>query len=177
MEPEIDERAALPLGGSPGLRPFVDWYRVEYPRLVNVVARLVGDRELARDAAAEAFSLALERWENVGAMASPSGWTYRVAFNLARRQGRRLRLERMLLRRPAEPSITGDRTHELWDAVGRLPARQRAAVVLHYGLDISYDSVAEVMGVASGTVAATLAAARRNLAAALGDPTLGADDD
>jgi Sigma-70 region 2 len=52
-----------------------------------------------RDVTAEAFARALERWERVGSMASPGGWTYRVALNVLRRRLRRGALEEHLLRR------------------------------------------------------------------------------
>lgn len=57
----------------------------------------------------------------------------------------------------------------MWDAVRRLPRRQREAIALRYVLDLSEGEVAAVMGVATGTASATLVTARRALAAALKD--------
>lgn len=51
---------------------FEVWYRAEHPRLVAVLALDSADVEVARDAASEAFARALERWERVGTMASPT---------------------------------------------------------------------------------------------------------
>jgi RNA polymerase sigma factor (sigma-70 family) len=145
---------------------FEVWYRREYPRLVSLLIRLGSDIETARDLAAEAFSRALDRWERVAAMASPTGWTFNVALNLQRRHARRARLEAALLARhrlllPEVPD------REIWDAVRKLANRQRTAVALHYLADLPYADVARVMGVTQGTVAATLASARRQLALAL----------
>ena len=53
---------------------------------------------------------------------------------------------------------------EVWDLVRSLPQRQRTAVVLRYVGDLREEDVAAVMGVTRGTVAATLARARRSLA-------------
>jgi RNA polymerase sigma-70 factor (ECF subfamily) len=53
---------------------------------------------------------------------------------------------------------------EWWAAVRALPDRQRAVVVLHYVEDRSVLDVAEVLGIAEGTVKATLSRARRTLA-------------
>lgn len=58
---------------------------------------------------------------------------------------------------------------EIWDVVGTLPIRQRAAIVLRYVVDLSEAEVAEVMGVSRGTVASTLSDARRRLGAILSD--------
>lgn len=152
---------------------FEGWYRDEHPRLVAVLAVECGDVEVARDAASEAFARALERWERVGAMASPSAWTYKVALNFVRRRKRRAGLERVTLRRQAPPAPVppADLSPELWAAVRALPNRQRRAVALRYMADLTEPRIAEVMDVAPGTVAATLHAARRTLAVRLGDPT------
>ena len=53
---------------------------------------------------------------------------------------------------------------ELWQAVGDLPRRQREAVVLRYIGDLTEAQTALAMGIAPGTAAATLSAARRSLA-------------
>jgi RNA polymerase sigma-70 factor (sigma-E family) len=45
-----------------------------------------------------------------------------------------------------------DDRDELWQALGRLPRRQRAVVVLRYFEDLSEAQTAEVLGVSTGTV-------------------------
>jgi RNA polymerase sigma factor (sigma-70 family) len=55
----------------------------------------------------------------------------------------------------------------VWHAVASLPLRQRQAIALRYLLGMTQADVAEAMGVAPGTAAATLHAARRNLAGRL----------
>ena len=44
----------------------------------------------------------------------------------------------------------------LGEAIDQLPERQRLAIVLRYGLDLSLDDVAAAMGCAVGTVKSTL---------------------
>lgn len=153
---------------------FEVWYRAEHPRLVAVLALDSADVEVARDAASEAFARALERWERVGTMASPAAWTYKVALNVVRRHKRRVAMERLALRRQGPQRLVPPAavTPELWAAVRALPSRQRRAVGLRYVADLTEPRIAEVMDIAPGTVAATLHAARKALAASLGDPTL-----
>jgi RNA polymerase sigma factor (sigma-70 family) len=149
-------------------RDFGAWYQAEHGRLVAVLLRLGADPGTAADVAAEAFSRVLERWSSVGVMASPSGWTYQVAFNLVRRRARRATLEAQFLRRQRtreQPAPGG----EIWLAVRVLPPRQRMAVVLHYLVDLPYKDVAEAMGISEGTVAASLSAARRTLGQSLAE--------
>ncbi|MBA2497403.1 MAG: hypothetical protein H0V33_09980 [Acidimicrobiia bacterium] len=69
-------------------REFEPWYRAEHPRLVVSLALACGRMDLAAEAVDEAFVRALERWDRVSAMASPTGWTYRVALNCLRRRER-----------------------------------------------------------------------------------------
>jgi len=105
-------------------------------------------------------------------MDSPTGWTYRVALNLARRRARRAALEKRLLRRiaPVNDALPAEHAIELWDAVRALPPRAREAIALRYTAGLSEAEVAVAMKVAVGTASATLASARRALAVALADP-------
>src|SRR5688500_8919107 len=97
---------------------FVAWYGTEHPRLVSALALATGDGDVARDATDEAFARALERWSRVQHMESPSGWTYRVALNVARRRLRRRGLERRLPTHHATQYVEIQPTdHELWGAV------------------------------------------------------------
>jgi RNA polymerase sigma-70 factor (ECF subfamily) len=161
--------AADPLSKCSGAS-FEDWYRSEYRNITRSLVLITGNTEVAVEAASEACARALEHWERVSAMASPSGWTYTVGLNVARRSLRRAQIEALLWRRPAVAPPLREDAPELWEAVRQLPHRQRVAIVLHYVADLSQKDVASVMGVAEGTVAATLHAARKRLADSLGQP-------
>lgn len=150
---------------------FEAWYRAEHPRLLASLILLTGNLDVARDATDEALARALAHWDRVGAMESPGGWTYRVALNVVRRRQRRAALEqRLLLRRlPVPTFVPPDEAAELWEMVRALPERQRTAVVLRYLADLPEHEIADLMGVARGTVAATLSAARTRLARLLAE--------
>lgn len=146
---------------------FDGWYRAEHPRLLGLLTVVAGDAEIAREATAEAFVRALERWDRVAAMDSPAAWTYRVGVNLVRRRYRRAALEKRLRPDATTPVPPPAVESELWEAVRALPVRQRTAVALRYVCDLPQEEIAVVMNVATGTVSATLTAARRRLAAEL----------
>ena len=151
---------------------FEAWYAREFSRVAATLALAVGDAGLAEEATAEAFARALVRWSQVSRATSPTAWVYTVALNQVRSTLRRLRLERRwALRQRIEP-VAGPREpdSDLWLAVAALPERARTAVALRYVADLTEAEVAAAMGVARGTVAATLHQARKRLAAALGDP-------
>lgn len=148
---------------------FEEWYAREHGSLVRALAVIAGDVDVADEVVAEAFSRAVERWEQVSGLANPTGWVYRVAVNLLRRRWRRSAVERRLLLRRAAltPWAEEELVPELWAALAALPRRQREAVALRYVADLSEAQVADCMGVAEGTASATLTAARRRLAAEL----------
>lgn len=151
---------------------FEPWYRAEHPRVLAALAVVARDPDLAQEVAAEAFARALQHWDRVAAMDSPGGWTYRVALNVLRRRARRAALERRLLPRLVPAPITVPaHAIEVWQVVTGLAPRMRTAVALRYLGGLTEAEVAQVMGVAPGTVAATLHDARRRLAPLLAPDT------
>jgi DNA-directed RNA polymerase specialized sigma24 family protein len=141
---------------------FEVWYRREQPRLVTVLAASTRDVALATEATDEAFARAFERWRRVSQMDSPTGWTYRVALNIVRRRTRRHALERLALGRMRSDDVPGP-TGELWLMVADLPPRQRTAVLLRHVGQLTEQEVADVTGVARGTVSSTLRSAYQRL--------------
>lgn len=148
---------------------FERWYQREHPRLVASLLLVAGDIHVAQDAADEAFARALARWDRVGRMDSPNGWTYKVALNLLRRRGRRAARERELLSRQRPVGEVPAPAGEAWDAVRQLPPRQRTAVVLKYVADLTEEQVGAAMGVSRSTISSSLADARRTLGQLLCD--------
>jgi RNA polymerase sigma-70 factor (ECF subfamily) len=146
---------------------FDEWYRREHPKLAASLLVVAGDLDAATDAVDEAFARALDRWDSVSNMDSPVGWTYRVALNVLRRRMRRAQLERRVVRDIGRVPPLELPDADVWDAVSRLPRRQRTAVVLRYVADLPEADIAKAMGIARGTVAATLSAARQRLLADL----------
>ena len=149
---------------------FDAWYLREAPRLLALVTLAVGDRGLAEEATAEAFARALERWPSVRSKGSPSAWVYTVALNQVRSTLRHRAVERRFVLRhrsppaaapPPEPDVA------LWQAVARLPHRERVMVVFRYVGDLSEAEIARALGVTRGTVSSTLSRARQRLATLL----------
>ena len=148
---------------------FAELYEAEFAAVYRACYALCGDRQLAEDAAQEAFARALERWRRLRERSWAAGWVATTALNVVRRTLRR----RMAEPRP-EPGAGQAGTDEADDrldlirSIRALPVRQQEAVVLHYVADLSVDDVAEAMGVETGTVKAHLARARVALARTLG---------
>ena len=127
------------------------------PRLVSALSLQCGDREVGRELAQDALVRAWERWAEVSAMENPSGWLFRVAFNLRSSRLRRARAEsRVLLRVRSDSSIQPPTSIQITvrDALQQLPVRQRAALVARHYLQLSVNEAAEALDCAPGTVKA-----------------------
>ena len=64
-------------------------FRGQWGRVLATLVGILGDIELAEDAAAEAFAVAAERWPRDGEPANPAGWLITTARNRAIDQLRR----------------------------------------------------------------------------------------
>ena len=153
------------------------------PMLVGLCRRMLGDRGLAEDAAQEAVLQAmlgldgLEQPERFGA------WLGGIGLNVCRRWRRDQAREAWSLAAltggragpdpvpegPAEVAEAAEAARRVRRAVGRLPAGQRAAVVLFYLVGMAHREVAAALGIGVGAVKTRLhkgrAALREELAA------------
>ena len=145
---------------------FERWYREHHDRLLNAMTVLCGSLDEASEIVDEASARCLAKWTSDSALDDPTAWTYRVAVNLAKRRAWRRTRELDAIEQVGLPSsvVIPEPAVELWREVASLPPRQRTAVTLRYIGGLTEPQVAAAMGIASGTVAATLSAARRRLA-------------
>jgi RNA polymerase sigma factor (sigma-70 family) len=137
-------------------------YRERYVGFRNAVATVTGDYESARDAVQEGFSRAYRSRDQFRGDGSLEGWVWRIVMRAAleqRNPGREVPLE------GTETSLV-EPGHDpvLAQAVRALSPRRRLIVFLRYFADLSYTTIAEVCEIDEGTVAATLAQARAELA-------------
>jgi RNA polymerase sigma factor (sigma-70 family) len=148
---------------------FDAWYEREHDRMIATLLLTTGSLDLATEGVDEACSRALERWECISAMDSPSGWVYRVAINHARRLARRRSMEERLFRRLAPPPDLPAPAGEIWALVESLPQRQRQVVMLRYVAGLPEREIGTALGISRGTVSSTLHDARQRLGNLLSD--------
>jgi RNA polymerase sigma factor (sigma-70 family) len=142
-------------------------------RLVGALTIRVGDRRIAEELAQEALARAWSDWARVSVMENPTGWVYRVGFNLAASHWRRAVARRRVERagRTDEPALhlmTAEAI-ALRAAIAELSDQQQRVVILRYyaGLDVA--ATAEALGVSTGTVKTQTARAMARLRRSLGD--------
>lgn len=140
-------------------------YEQRFRAFVAGAYAVVGDPEAARDVVQEAFARALRERRRFRGDGSLEAWLWRIVVNVARDTARRSRFADLSADELVEiaPLGAAPRAADLRGELRALPERQRLAVFLHYYADLPYEEVAELLGVAPGTVAASLNAARKTL--------------
>ena len=172
--------ARLARGDKDALAPLVERH---YRRLYRIALGYLRQREDALDVVQEAFVKvfqAASRWDG-SADAGP--WLSRVTVNLSidrwRRNKRRGQtfsplaegdhFEVLADTRPAPDSGVASREsgERLRAALGELPERQRAVVVLRHYQELSLEEIATTLGMSLGTVKSSLHRALHRMRASL----------
>jgi RNA polymerase sigma-70 factor, ECF subfamily len=138
-------------------------YRRRFAAFVGLAAAVTGDQGDAVDVVQDSFAKALRKRRSIRSPDSLEPWLWRIVLNTARDRRRSRRSSAL---RSAEPAVTtnGNETDAAVRALlAELPERQREAIFLRYYADLDYGAIAELLGINSGTVAATLNAAHSTL--------------
>jgi len=164
-------------------RAFTELVRRFQGRVMNLVSRVLNDRNCADDLAQEVFVRVFVHRRNYRRGSKFSTWLFTIAANLAKNEiRRRVRrrnwfsldaLTEMLndsiiqLADPTEGSEAGLEREQLQGEVGRaiatVPEKYRLALVLRDIEGLSYEEIAEVIGVPGGTVRSRINRARSML--------------
>ena len=146
---------------------------------VRLAYLLVSDATEAEDIVAEAFAKVYPRWRK-GQVREFGPYLRRAVANEANSKLRRRYLERREAQRQHgdERGVrriddgAADRD-QVWQALRRLPDRQRQAVVLRYFEDLSEQETAETLGCAVGTVKSAVSRGLARLEELLDEPSAG----
>ncbi len=174
--------AQLKTGDITGLRTLVERYQVE---AVQAACLITGDRAEAEDIVQTAFLRTFEKIARFDEARPFRPWFLRMVVNDAikatTRQRRQISLEDgedadywavlkrldMTTREPEDFVQRKELLEEMQGALDRLSPAQRAAVVLHYFLDLSTAEAANQLNCAPGTLRWHLSVARERLRALL----------
>jgi len=143
-------------------------YRNHYASFLRFAVANVGDVERGRDAVHEAFVRAIRSLNDFRGEGRLESWLWRILVNvcMVERRHRPVPLAEV-------PEATANDVPVDWPevraAVASLPERQRTILFLRHYADLDYDQIADALGIARGTVAATLHTAHSRLREALGE--------
>jgi RNA polymerase sigma-70 factor (sigma-E family) len=160
-----------PLTAPPGFEEFVT---LRSSRLLRAAYQLTHDWAQAEDLLQTAYAKAWRVWSRLSAEADPEPYLRKIMFNTyvtwwrRRWHGEEPTDSLPDQRHPDEYNRSHDRD-QLWRALGRLPRRQRAIVVLRFFEDMTEAQVADVLDCSVGTVKSQIS---RALAKLRLDPSL-----
>jgi RNA polymerase sigma-70 factor (ECF subfamily) len=140
------------------LRAIETIYRDRYPAFLRVARAFLGEREPAHDAVQETFAKAI-RSRNDVRPDRLEPWLWATLTNQCRDMLRRQSHTTGAAASEQASNGRPDDWAEVRAAVATLPERQRHVLFLRHYADLDYESIANVLGIERGTVAATLHAA------------------
>ena len=156
-------------------------YREYAPAIFRFCRRAMPTREDAEDATMDVFMKLKDKLVQYDQSRSFTAWLYKVAANhcwdlLRRRKTRQDKetddLENVPLEHPdanqLDKLIEQRTSEEVRRALSKLGARARMALVMRYYSDMSYDEIADELGVRRAFVGVVLLRARHELRQALG---------
>jgi RNA polymerase sigma-70 factor (sigma-E family) len=143
-----------------------------WPGLYRTAYLMLGDHQLAEDLAQTALVRTYASWGRVRDVAAAPGYARvvlaRTAASWFRRRSWRNERPTETLPEPAYERDPSDRPAVI-AALGALPPRQRAVVVLRYFDDLGVREVADALGIGEGTVKSQTSHALAKLRVLLGD--------
>lgn len=144
----------------------------------NLALRLAGSREEAADLSQEIFLRIYRHLGGFGGRSTLKTWVFRIAINHCRdRLSRHVPSMQSIdadptegsvaiadpARGPEELAVAADEGRRVMDGLARIPQVFREAVVLRDLEGLSYEEIAEVLGVRVGTVRSRIARGRDQL--------------
>jgi len=168
-------------GDKQGYRRLVEKYQ---SRVYSIVFEIVKNKEDAEDIAQESFVKAYLSLPDFKGQSSFYTWLYRIAFNmaidlkrkLARRGGGTLEFDegrvdshgetkgsRSSSGGPQETLLQKERLSRLNEGLREISEEHRVVILLREVEGLSYDQIADVVGISKGTVMSRLHYARKRL--------------
>ncbi|MBB4660534.1 RNA polymerase sigma factor [Conexibacter arvalis] len=95
------------------MTPLAETFRDDWGRVLAALIGLLGDFDLAEEAAQEAFAVAAERWPRDGVPSNPRSWLVTTARNRAIDRIRRERTLAEKTRQLTPPAVAHDETDEM----------------------------------------------------------------
>ena len=172
-DPDADDARAATAGDRAA---FQRLYQRHAARIHGAVCRLAGyDHARAEDLTQEAFVRAWQKLPGFRHEAAFGTWLYRLAINVALMEIRARRadpvgfMDDAQLPDPGDTPFCAAEREELERAIGKLPPRARAVLVLHDIEGWRHEEIGNELDMAIGTSKAQLHRARRLLRLALGE--------
>jgi RNA polymerase sigma factor (sigma-70 family) len=165
-----DATTAEPVGLAAGWEQFEALYTEHHVRLYRFALLLCsGRRAVAEDAVADTFLLLFDAWRS-GRVRNVFAYARQTLLNIVFGQHRRDSVAQRYLathggdqRGPSHPADQAVERSSMFEYLEQLPNRQRAAVVLRFYEDMSYEQIATTLEVSIGTAKSHVSAGVQRL--------------
>jgi RNA polymerase sigma-70 factor (ECF subfamily) len=149
-------------GSGASLAELEALYTRRFADFASVAAAILHDRDAGRDAVQEAFAKAVRIRSGFRREGSLEGWLWRLLVTTALDERRRRTRDADRLAR-LDYSLSNGHVpdDDVSAAIAALPDRQKLVLFLRYYADLEYTAIADVLGIAVGTVGAALNAAHK----------------
>jgi RNA polymerase sigma-70 factor (ECF subfamily) len=136
--------------------------------LVRRLTLVVGDVDEAEDLAQATYATAFESWASFDGR-DLRAWLFTIGIRKAIDEVRRRRRARTFWSSHRAPTFEPDADGALWAALETLDRPHRATLLLHVVDGYTHDEIAQMCGVAPGTVASRVSRAKQRLRVALAE--------
>ncbi|WP_405063667.1 SigE family RNA polymerase sigma factor [Kribbella sp. NBC_01505] len=143
--------------------------RATQPRLVRLGLMLTGNLHSAEDLVQAVLARAHRRWDRISGLEFPEAYLRTMVVNEFLSWRRILKNRELPLAEPIDQPSDEDigsrqaMKDATWQLLTMLPRQQRAVLVLRYYEDLPDTEIAEILGIAVGTVRSNVARALANL--------------
>ncbi len=152
-------------------RAFEQLVEANYDFIFRTACKWTGKKSDAEDIAQEVCIKLATAIHSFDGRAAFTSWLYRVTINMVRDMQRSTTrkartVDAFTLVHPEDdPGDQEDATtsHEIWERVSALPDKQREAIMLVYGEDMSHAEAGEIMGCKEATVSWHIHEAKKTL--------------
>ncbi len=184
-DPDVQRMLAFQKGDKAAFEALLKAY---FPRILNFIHRFVRDRQQAEDLTQDVFIKVYHASDRYRPEARFRTWLYTIARRTSLNAIRRnkiaaalsldalrssekgdmpVQVEDKAAERPDEGLLRHERTARVRRAIEALPLNQREAVILRRYEELSYEEIAQTMGISLSAVKSLLNRAKENLKEAL----------
>jgi RNA polymerase sigma-70 factor (ECF subfamily) len=164
--PERTETHLIESATAGDIESFGELCRQYYAAMAAIAYTVLGDHQLAEDAAQESFARALVNLKNLKNRSRFAPWLAAICRNVAkdmvRAEAKQISTED--LSQVALKNNDDENSHEIRRAIEQLPAPAKELIVLRYYNSLSYDQIGSVLGISRATINGRLLRAKRKMA-------------
>jgi RNA polymerase sigma-70 factor (ECF subfamily) len=164
--PERTETYLIEAAAGGDIESFGELCRRYYAAMAAIAYAVLGDHQLAEDAAQESFARALVRIKSLNDRAKFVPWLAAICRNVAKdmveTKAKQISTENISQVDKIENPDENDRL--IRQAIDKLPESTKELVVLRYYDDLSYEQISSVLGISKASINGRLTRAKRKMA-------------